>query len=266
MLDKLPVKVVDAFTSTPFSGNPAGVCILDVPLTDATMQMVAREMNHAETAFYLKTYDGKHSLRWFTPAKEVDLCGHATLATVHVLAEQGLLDENGITFSTRSGELHCTVTGGMIELDFPTIPLEVATQPEGLFAALGVEGVFHGTTSTMHSCLIEVADEESVRNLEPDMAALRRLEPETFIVTTKGSGEYDFISRMFAPKLGIDEDPVTGMAHCIMSRFWAGKLGKKEFTAYQASRRGGTVSVTYSGERTQLRGTAVTVLEGILHI
>jgi PhzF family phenazine biosynthesis protein len=258
-----PIVQVDAFTDTLFSGNPAVVCILDQPAPDHWMQQVAREMNLSETAFLYRHNDG-FNLRWFTPALEVDLCGHATLASAHVLWEAGRLEPNqAARFHTRSGLLTATCQEGWIELNFPAQPPEPITPPDELALALGVVPRSVGTTPRDY--IVEVDGEDAVRALQPDLAMLARLPLLGTVVTSlSGSPEYDFVSRMFAPRAGIPEDPVTGSSHCALGPFWASRLHKDRLVAFQASARGGLLRVRVSDERVYLQGQAVTVLRGEL--
>lgn len=250
---------VDAFTDRPFTGNPAGVCVLPEPQPDAWMQAVAAEMNVAETAFLLRQADG-FALRWFTPTTEVELCGHATLASAHILWQTGQADrEAPCRFHTASGLLTAALRGEEIELDFPATPDEPAEAPEGLADILGAEVVVFRSSRFDH--LVEVASEAVVRGLRPDLARLKALPVRGLMVTSLASTPgFDFVSRFFGPAVGIDEDPVTGSAHCCLGPYWARRLGKTELIAYQASARGGVVGVTVAGNRVRLRGRAVTVL------
>jgi PhzF family phenazine biosynthesis protein len=260
----LAITQVDAFTDEPFRGNPAAVCVLPGERDAAWMQLVAREMNLAETAFLLPRQDG-YSLRWFTPTVEVDLCGHATLASAHVLWEDGLLPpEDSARFHTRSGLLTASRRDGRIWLDFPALPASPAPAPADLERALGAPIVHFGVNPI--DSLAEVGSEETLRGLQPDLVALRRLGGRGLIVTCAGNpgAGYDFVSRFFAPGAGIDEDPVTGSAHCCLGPFWGARLGKTELTGYQASSRGGFVTVRNRGERVELGGNAVTVLRAEL--
>lgn len=254
---------VDAFTDTPFRGNPAAVCILPKPADEAWMQDVAREMNLSETAFLHRVENGFH-LRWFTPTLEVELCGHATLASAHILWQIGLLaPEERARFHTLSGLLTADRKEEEIELNFPATPDEPTSPPEGLVEALGVAPRYVG--QSQHDYLVEVDSEEVVRRLKPDLAVLRELSVRGIMVTSAAeSTEYHFVSRFFAPGAGIDEDPVTGSAHCCLGPFWSRRLGKDELVAYQASARGGVVRVRVDGERVRLGGRAVTVLRGEL--
>jgi len=254
---------VDAFTVEPFAGNPAAVCVLAEAADAAWMQNVAREMNLSETAFLAPQADG-YDLRWFTPAVEVDLCGHATLASAHILWQTGRLEaEAEARFHTRSGLLTAVLDDGWITLNFPAKPEQAADMPPGLEAALGVRPLYVGRNAFDY--IVEVASETAVRDLQPDLAALRTLDVRGVIVTSRAqTNGFDFVSRFFAPGSGIDEDPVTGSAHCCLGPFWAARLGQTAFTAYQASARGGVVRVRLQGDRVLLQGQAVTILSGSL--
>jgi PhzF family phenazine biosynthesis protein len=255
---------VDAFTNTPFGGNPAAVCLLPEPGNEEWMQRVAQEMNLAETAFLHRQQDGFH-LRWFTPAVEIDLCGHATLASAHVLWEEGhLRPEQQARFYTRSGLLTADREGAWILLDFPATPALPADPPAELVQALGVKPSH--VSKNQFDYLVEVDSEETLRALKPDMKLLAQVPIERgIIVTSRGSSsEFDFISRFFAPRVGINEDPVTGSSHCTLTPFWKERLGKDEMTAFQASPRGGVLRVGVRGNRISIGGQAVTVLRGEL--
>lgn len=261
------IRVVDAFTPVPFTGNPAGVCVLDKAADEQWMQHVAREMNHAETAFLYPTEDG-YSLRWFTPTVEVKLCGHATVASAHVLWEDGHLEAGKqARFHTLSGLLTADQENGWVKLDFPSKPPEECAAPNGLLESLGLapaQVIYIG--KNVFDYLVEVADDAIVRSVNPDMGMLAGVEARGAIVTARSSQrEYDFISRFFAPAAGVPEDPVTGSAHCCLTPYWSAKLGKEEMTAYQASPRGGVVKVAQRGDRVWLFGQAVTVLRGELN-
>ncbi|HMK92998.1 MAG TPA: PhzF family phenazine biosynthesis protein [Thermoleophilia bacterium] len=259
----LPIVQVDAFTSRPFAGNPAAVCVLEKAADAAWMQDVAREMNLAETAFLSPRPNG-FDLRWFTPTVEVDLCGHATLASAHVLWESGRLkaDETA-RFESRSGPLTAARRGDWIELDFPATPAEETAPPAGVLEAMGVAPRFFG--KSRFDYLVEVDSEDAVRDVSPDFGRLRHVGARGIIVTSRSATpERDFVSRFFAPGAGIDEDPVTGSAHCCLAPFWSERLGKKEFVAHQISARGGVVRVRLLGDRVGLGGQAVTVLRGEL--
>lgn len=261
----IPLYQVDAFADRPFVGNPAEVCLLDHLRSDAWMQSLAAEMKHSETAFLLPDNDG-YNLRWFTPGAEVDLCGHATLASAHILFATNRVEQNGeIRFSTRSGKLTARLNDGWIELNFPVTLATPAPAPEGMLAALGIsQPLYIGKNG--YDYLIEVADESIVRNLKPDFRSLSAIPNRGVIVTARGSRDYDFMSRFFAPHIGVDEDPVTGSAHCTLTPYWSAKLGKIAFTAYQASERGGFLRVQLAGDRVFLAGQAVTIYEAKLNI
>jgi predicted PhzF superfamily epimerase YddE/YHI9 len=254
---------VDAFTAEPFAGNPAAVCVLPAPRDAAWMQAVAREMNLSETAFLVRRDDG-FDLRWFTPATEVDLCGHATLASAHALWEGGLLAPGELArFHTRSGLLTARRDGEWIELDFPALPDAPVDPPPGLTDALGARPTYIG--QSRFDLLVELDGEDVVRALAPDFTRLRALGARGVIVTSRASTPgLDFVSRFFAPGAGIDEDPVTGSAHCCLGPYWAGRLGKQTLAARQVSARGGDVRVTVADDRVRLGGRAVTVLRGEL--
>jgi PhzF family phenazine biosynthesis protein len=255
---------VDAFTDRPFAGNPAGVCVLPRSQDDGWMQNVAKEMNLSETAFLLRQDDGSYNLRWFTPATEVPLCGHATLASAYVLWERGYLKlEETARFHTLSGLLTAKRAGEWIELDFPMQVPSESEIPADLITALGIKPKYVGETHRNY--LVELDSEEIVRNLQPDYSLLKTLPVQGVIVTSKATiPEYDFVSRYFAPNVGIDEDPVTGSAHCCLAPYWRDRLKKDNFLAYQASARGGVIKVTCKGDRVLLGGQAVMVLQGEL--
>ncbi len=260
----LTITQVDAFTSEPFSGNPAAVCLLPAPADVTWMQRVAREMNLSETAFLVRRPNGEYDLRWFTPAVEVDLCGHATLASAHVLWEDGHLQANApAVFHTRSGRLSANRRSDWIEMDFPAEPAEPVPAPAGLAEAFGFEPAWVGRNRFDY--LVEVDTQATVEWLSPDFSALKKLETRGIIVTARAEAEgVDFVSRFFAPGTGVDEDPVTGSAHCCLGPYWQQRIGRNAFTARQVSTRGGLVKVTVQGERIVLSGRAVTVLRGEL--
>lgn len=259
----LPLIQVDAFTNTPFAGNPAAVCLLPAPREADWMQHVAREMNLSETAFLAPRQDG-FDLRWFTPAIEVPLCGHATLASAHVLWEDGHLPaQQPARFHTRSGLLTATRQDTWITLDFPALPPEPAEAPATLLQALGITPLYVGKNRA--SYLVEVASEDVVRVLQPDFTLLATLPVQGVMVTSRASSaDFDCVSRYFAPRAGINEDPVTGSAHCCIGPFWAQRLHKDTLMAYQASARGGILRIRVQGERVLLGGQAVTVMRGEL--
>ncbi|MDP4092856.1 MAG: PhzF family phenazine biosynthesis protein [Bacillota bacterium] len=260
---KVPIYQVDAFATEPFTGNMAGVCILNEPKSSKWMQHVAEEMNVSETAFLLKQENG-YNLRWFTPTVEVDLCGHATLASAHVLKETGLLKKDEtVKFHTLSGILTAKLDGDYIELNFPSDPAENIEIPEMLKEALGTDICRAGKSRLGY--IAEVESEEIVRKLKPDFKLLAKLPLDGTIVTSLSSSKnYDFVSRFFAPSIGLDEDPVTGSAHCCLGPYWKEKLQKNEFVAFQASRRGGILKLKVAGGRVYIKGNAVTVIKGEL--
>jgi PhzF family phenazine biosynthesis protein len=253
--------VVDAFTDRAFSGNPAAVMLLDKPVDPAWMQAVAREMNLSETAFCV-TVGERFDLRWFTPVQEVELCGHATLATAHVLWQQGrLAPEERAQFSTLSGPLSAACDGQRIVLDFPATPPSAAPPPAGLLEALGVQAQYVGRSRFDYVVVVE--DAALVRSLVPAFDRLRQVEARGVMVTAPSDvSEFDFVSRFFAPREGINEDPVTGSAHCCLGPYWQERLGKADLQAYQASSRGGRLGVSVRGDRVLLAGQAVTVSRG----
>ncbi|MFC2077716.1 PhzF family phenazine biosynthesis protein [Candidatus Bipolaricaulota bacterium] len=260
----IPIYQVDAFTDAAFRGNPACVCILDQPKDADWMQSVAAEMNLSETAFLRGRTDGDFDLRWFTPSVEVELCGHATLATAHILWETGrLLRPEQARFHTLSGLLAADSQGNRIELDFPGNPPAAVEPPSGLLDALGIAATYVGQTRS--DFLVEAESDSAVRGADPDLVWLTRLGVRGVMVTARSDEDrFDFVSRFFAPGAGIDEDPVTGSAHCALAPYWGEKLGENEMIGYQASKRGGVVHVKLSGDRVKLAGHAVTVLLGEL--
>lgn len=255
---------VDAFTDQPFKGNPAAVCLLDREVDDQWMQAVAAEMNLSETAFVAPADGGGElPLRWFTPSAEVALCGHATLASAHVLWQEGLAPAGSeIRFSTRSGVLTARPDGDGIQLDFPATPPAEASPPDGLEEALGARARWVGRSRFDY--LVELGSEREVRELRPDFGKLAKVETRGVIVTATVAAPYDFVSRFFAVAVGVDEDPVTGSAHCCLSPYWSGRLGPAELVGFQASSRGGVVRTRLEGDRVLLGGHAVTVLRGEL--
>ena len=259
-----PLYQVDAFTDQPFKGNPAAVCLLDKKAKVSWMKAVAREMNLSETAF-LSPGRGGWRLRWFTPKQEVDLCGHATLASARVLFErQPELRPNPITFKTRSGDLFARWVDGRIELDFPAMTYKRISYESFVDRALGfapIDAVWFGDYY-----LFEAEDEDIIRSVSPDLAVIATFAVNQVMITAKSKDpNFDFISRFFAPQLGIDEDPVTGSAHCLLAPFWANKLKKNEFTAYQTSARGGKLYLRLEDDRVKISGDSVIVIEGQLY-
>lgn len=269
----MKIRIVDAFTDRPFSGNPAGVVILDsgaFPGADR-LQLIAAGVNLSETAFVHPLPPGGEAdwaLRWFTPTTEVDLCGHATLAAAHVLHTTGLAGGT-VRYATRSGVLRTTAhADGTLTLDFPTAPLKAVSAPPGLAAALGVQPLsVHDTGEQVGDLLVELADEGAVRALRPDFASLAACSRRGVIATAAAedpAGPYDFVSRGFFPAVGIDEDPVTGSAHTALAPFWSPRFGRDDLVGVQASARPGLVRTSLRGERTLLTGSAVTVIDGEL--
>ncbi len=254
---------VDAFTNKPFAGNPAGVCILSEHRDDSWMQNVAREMNLSETAFLHKRENG-FELRWFTPSLEVDLCGHATLASAHILWENGILNQNEqARFHTRSGLLTAERKDEWIELDFPALPDKKVAAPKTLSKILGAKPRYVGKSSMDY--IVEVESEKTVRKMTPNLSQLAKLPFRGLIVTAPATSKpYDFVSRFFAPRAGIDEDPATGSSHCCLGPYWQKKLGKNEFLAQQLSARGGVIRVRVYDNRVKISGEAVTVLRAEL--
>lgn len=249
----MEIQVVDAFTDRPFAGNPAAVCRLSEPADEGWMKNLAREMNLSETAFLIPDGSG-YQIRWLTPSLEVDLCGHATLASAHVLFSEG---REKVEFFSRSGALTAArLPDGWIRLDFPATVPAACAPPDGLLEALGCRALWVGRSRFDY--LVEVDSEATVRALKPDHSRLGKLEVRGIMVTARGQ-DYDFVSRFFAPGAGVAEDPVTGSAHCSLTPYWAEKLGKRRMLAYQASLRGGVVRVELAGERVYLEGQAVTV-------
>ncbi|MEU6879902.1 PhzF family phenazine biosynthesis protein [Streptomyces sp. NPDC046712] len=265
------IRIVDAFTDRPFSGNPAGVLLLDSFPDDHWLQKVAAEVNLSETAFAHPLPPGSEAdwaLRWFTPATEVDMCGHATLATAHVLHTTGAATGT-VRFAARCGILSATAEeDGTITMDFPTSTLTPVPAPDGLEKALGADVVsVHDTAAHIGDLVVELRDEATVRSLEPDFAALVHLSDRGVIVTAAAEQPergYDFVSRGFFPGVGIDEDPVTGSAHTALAPFWSARFGRDELTGFQGGARTGVVRTRLRGDRTLLTGHAVTVIDGEL--
>lgn len=261
----VPLFQVDAFTDETFRGNPAAVCLLDCAAPAGWMQQVAAEMNLSETAFLVpRGVEEEYDLRWFTPAVEVDLCGHATLASAHVLWEtERLAPDALVRFHTRSGLLTAERDTYGITLDFPATAPEPADAPDGLVDALGTDP--RQVVRSRFDYIVELDDEQAVRDLAPDFRSLGEIDvARGVIVTAPGTEGADFVSRFFAPSVGIDEDPVTGSAHCCLAPYWARSLGRNSLVGYQASKRGGTVRVEVRGDRVRLGGRAVTILRGEL--
>jgi PhzF family phenazine biosynthesis protein len=260
---KLPIYQVDAFASEPFEGNPAAVCPLDKWLADELMQQIAMENNLSETAFFVEQ-DEDYRLRWFTPTTEVDLCGHATLASAHVLFEDLNYDQQVIRFDSNSGELKVQRKGDRLVMNFPTAALNREEVPNFLEEAVGVpaQELYRDT-----DYLYVVESEEQVRNLNPDIRAMAKADVRGIIVTAAADrDDLDFVSRFFAPAAGVDEDPVTGSAHTMLTPYWGDRLGKKKLTGRQVSRRGGMVYCHYKEDRVEISGEACTVMQGELTI
>lgn len=263
-----PIFIVDAFTERAFAGNPAAVCLLDGPAPEAFMAQTAAEMNLSETAFLWPEQDG-YRLRWFTPAVEVNLCGHATLASAHVLWETGrLATGTEAKFYTRSGLLRATRSDGLISLYFPPYELVSSGPITGLAAALGIhEADVLETMAYADNVLVRLKNEGLVRKLSPDFSRIRKLSPRAVAVTAESEQEgVDFVSRFFVPKGGVNEDPVTGSAHTALAPYWSARLGRPQLTAYQASSRGGTLLLEVTPELVTLSGRAVTVVSGQFHV
>lgn len=257
-----PLFQVDAFTQQAFAGNPAAVCLLEQAADPAWMQAVAAEMNLSETAFVHRVENG-FNLRWFTPHVEVDLCGHATLASAHILWQQGWLAKTDTAhFHTKSGLLTAQHHAGLICLDFPATPAQAVTPPAQLLAGLSIEQAKVYFNQVDYLVVIET--EQQLRQLQPDFACLQTL-PVRGIIVSASAQDYDFVSRFFAPAVGINEDPVTGSAHCTLAPYWAQQLGKTQLQAYQASARGGELQLQLQGERVLLSGHAVTVFHAELY-
>jgi PhzF family phenazine biosynthesis protein len=259
----LPFVRIDAFTTEAFAGNPAAVCVLPEDRDAAWMQLVAQEMNASATAFLRKRHDG-YDLRWFAPTTELKLCGHGTLASAHALWEGGhLMPSSPARFHTPDGLLTAVRRGDWIELDFPATPDQPVEPPAGLAHALGATPKYVGRSRLDH--IVELDGDDTVRNLRPDHARLASMPGRGFIVTSRStSPRADFVSRFFAPSVGIAEDPVTGSAHCTLGPFWSARLGKADLVGHQVSSRGGIVKVSAAGDRVRLGGQAVTVLRGEL--
>lgn len=260
---KIPIYQVDAFTSELFSGNPAAVCILDSWLDDTLLQSIAAENNLSETAFLVRNDDG-FDIRWFTPTTEVALCGHATLASAFVLYTCRDWAEEEIRFQTRkSGQLVVGKRNGLLEMDFPSRPAHSMIPPSGLKEALGVTPI--AVLGSVEDLMFVLESEKAVRELQPDISAVERLECRGIIVTSRGS-QSDFVSRFFAPRFGVPEDPVTGSAHCVLVPYWSSELHKENLHAFQISKRGGELFCINAGDRVKISGKAVLYLEGVITI
>ena len=262
----LPIAVVDAFSDRPFAGNPAGVCLLEAPLSAAQMQSIAMEMNLSETAFVERTSErGVFSLRWFTPAVEIDLCGHATLASSFWMLQSGWAQEGeNIRFQTKSGELRVKSEGDWLTMDFPLIPTFTDVHPKFRLDLFGKPIL--QAAQLRKNWIFELENEQAVREMIPDFGEIADQSEEGFIVTAKGEGQYDIVSRFFGPNVGVPEDPVTGFAHCALMDYWNQKTGKTQLKAYQASKRGGVLFLEKHDDRVFIKGKAVKVLVGTLEI
>ena len=256
---EIPLYQIDAFTDATFAGNPAAVCPLDSWLDDERMQAIAAENNLSETAFIVARDDGDFDLRWFTPVAEVELCGHATLASGYLVLTRLQPARESVGFHTLSGRLDVTRDGGRLAMDFPAIPAQPVAAPEGLGHALGCEA--DEVLATDNKYLVIIGDEGAVLGLAPDMAAILALDRRGVIVTAPGQ-ECDFVSRYFAPAIGIPEDPVTGSNHCVLVPYWAERLGTVDLHARQVSARGGELFCRLQGDRVRISGDAVLYLEG----
>jgi PhzF family phenazine biosynthesis protein len=260
---RIPMYQVDAFTSEVFSGNPAAVCMLETWIEDERLQSIAAENNLPETAFLVRNDDG-FDLRWFTPTTEVALCGHATLASAFVLFTCLKWPEKKIRFRTRkSGELIVVERGALLDMDFPARPAHAMTSPAGLKEALKVE--LKEVFGSEEDLLVVLDNEKAIREMQPDFGALNRVECRGVIVTAKGDRS-DFVSRFFAPRVGIPEDPVTGSAHCVLIPYWAGVLRKNDLHAFQISKRGGELFCANAGDRVKIAGKAVLYMEGTITV
>jgi PhzF family phenazine biosynthesis protein len=260
---RIPIFQLDAFTTRRFAGNPAAVMVMDRFPADSLLQAIAAENNLAETAF-LVPEAGDYRLRWFTPALEVPLCGHATLASAAVVMERLEPERNHVVFHSASGPLTVRRAGAAYVMNFPARPSEAVSPPPGLVEALGIVSATIYENRFNYMAVLESS--EALRALTPDMAAVARLDRPGLIATAPGEGPHDFISRYFAPAKGIPEDPVTGAAHCMLAPYWAGRLGKTEFRAFQASKRGGEVICRLLGDRVELEGCCVFYLEGMVEV
>jgi len=260
---------VDAFTKVPFAGNPAAVVLFDELPDDAMLQKIAIEMNLSETAFPIKRTDGDWDLRWFTPGAEVDMCGHATLGSAHALKELSLVGDS-VTFHTRSGPLRCEFDADKIVMDFPNSPVDSSPPPDGLLDALrNCLGATVVECGVGFDVVAQLASPQAVRLLTPDLGAVAEIDTRAIIVTAAGDidgGPADFVSRVFAPRVGIAEDPVTGSAHTILAPWWAQRLAITTFRAHQVSARGGRLGAKLLGDRVELTGNAVTTVTGTLHV
>ena len=262
---QLPIVQIDSFTDVPFSGNPAAVCFLPAPISEEGMQLIASEMNLSETAFLEQTSENTFNLRWFTPTTEVDLCGHATLASAFMLFDEGIVaKEAEIEFLTRSGALLVKKEGEEIVMDFPLIETHIMPHPAFTVTFMDKEVV--GAAKLKGNWIIELASYDDVESLEPDFALIAAESEEGIIVTAKGKEPFDIYSRYFAPNIGVMEDPVTGFAHCALMDYWNKKEQKKSLKAYQASQREGEMRLEKHGDRVKIYGKAVKIFEGDMEV
>jgi PhzF family phenazine biosynthesis protein len=269
-MGKYPFYWVDAFTEEPFKGNPAAVCLMNTGLSDSLYQNIAAEINLSETAFAEKIGESEYKLRWFTPVFEMPLCGHATLSTAHILfTKYG--EKSPISFHIKSGLLKVYKTPEGIRLAFPAFQSSAAEPPRELLKSLGVENPSDSVyEKSLGVYILRLRDEKAIESVEPNFEALRKVCKNDGLmgvgVTARGSGKYDFVSRAFAPGAGVDEDPVTGLAHCILAPYWASKLGKTKLLAYQMSKRGGELGVELEGDTVFITGKALTLIEGSITV
>lgn len=254
--------IVDAFTAKPFGGNPAAVVMLENAISDSYMQAIAQEFNLAETAFLLKITNQRWSLRWFTPTMEMDLCGHATLASAHTLWRELQNNEDQLAFETLSGDLFASRKGEKIELNFPSIELKTIELEEKILDQLNLAPI--ACYSSHHDLLLEVDNEKVIQQYQPDFSVIAQLQQRGLIITAKSKSKIDFVSRFFAPKLGIPEDPVTGAIHCVLAPYWGEKLGKQSLVAKQLSKRGGELGLRLDTNKVFLAGDSITTMAGEL--
>ncbi|MBT0811721.1 PhzF family phenazine biosynthesis protein [Litoribacter ruber] len=262
---QLPIIQIDSFTDTPFAGNPAAVCLLPAPISEEGMQLIAAEMNLSETAFLQQTGENSFGLRWFTPTTEVDLCGHATLASAFMLYEEGVVASDAeLLFDTRSGMLVVTRSGDEIVMDFPLIETRAQIHPafEKEFCGKTVAGA----ATLKGNWIIELESYDEVESLQPDFAQIAEHSEEGIIITAKGDDKYDIFSRYFAPNIGVMEDPVTGFAHCALIDYWHKKTGKTALKAYQASQREGEMRLELHADRVKIYGKAIKIFEGFMEV
>ncbi|GGZ31620.1 isomerase [Echinicola pacifica] len=265
MSTPLPIVTIDAFTDTPFCGNPAAICLLPGPLAEEGMQLIAAEMNLSETAFLEQKGPNVFGLRWFTPEKEVDLCGHATLASAYMLYMEEVVEEDQeIIFQTKSGDLKVKMEGEEIAMDFPLLETKTGVHPFFKNDFFGQRII--GSASLKGNWILELESFHSLEYVEPEFGVLAMHSEQGIIITAKGDEHYDIYSRYFAPNLGINEDPVTGFAHCALVDYWHKKEGNTSFHAYQASKREGEMKLELKGDRVKILGRAVKIFEGFLEV